>query len=407
MKDMIVRFSALALLATGFTACDKNDNPDENNGVQFRPQMSYNNLTATSNYLEIFKDAQGNQTVDFSGQTLRQDMMAELDSVMRIPAGAHAAKGVPAGAVSATLLKNMYAHTASPFRQAALNAAADKQLKAKTAGSFSAVAADAERARFDGWLEKVATASQSFDKVAADGQAGMAVTNNGSKYLVDEKGIEYGQLVQKGLIGALLMDQMLNVYLGTEKLSLDNTKLVDGKFYTAREHSWDEAYGYLTKNAVYPTPNPADPARFLERYLGTYVRPIGNAADLYVALLKGRAAVVNNDNATRDAQVALIRQHVEKALATFAISYLNRTKEALASDPAVAMHNFGEGAGFVYALRFGPSGKISVAKSDEQLNKLIGGTKGFYSLTPAIIDEVRNEIATLYNIDPTTKASHS
>lgn len=404
MKRNINYFGVLALVAIGFTACKKEN--DTVGVASLRPKMDYATFSATSNYFEVFKDKEGNQTVDFSGQTTRQDMMAEMDSVMRIATGAHTSKGVPAAAVSATLLKNMYANTGNPFRTAALNAAIDKQLKGKTAGSFSAVDADSERARFEGWLDKVAAASASYNKIAADGQAGIATTASGSKYLVDEKGIEYGQLVQKGLIGAVLMDQMVNIYLGTEKLGLDNTKLVDGKKYTAQEHSWDEAYGYLTKNGVFPTPNPTDATKYLERYLGNYVRPVGDPAQLFLAFLKGRAAVVNNDNSTRDQQVTLIRQHVEKAIATFAVSYLNKTKSSLASEIASAMHAFGEGAGFVYSLRFANSKKITTAKSDALLNKLIGGAKGFYSLTPAIIDEVRNEIATVYGIDPATIVNH-
>jgi hypothetical protein len=394
----------LGIIAVSFTACEKDDAPETSSS--FRPKMEYTTLSATSNYFETFKDANGATTVDFSGQTTRQDMLAEIDSVMRIATGSHASKGVPAAAVSASLLKNMYANSGSPFRTASLNAATDKQLKGKTAASLSAVEVENERKRFESWFEKVAAASTSFDKTASDGQAGIATANNGtSKYLVDEKGIEYAQLIQKGMIGAVLMDQIVNVYLGSEKQSLDNSKPVEGKNYTAREHSWDEAYGYLTKNAVYPTKDAAN--KWQERYLGNYVRPVGDPAQLFLAYLKGRAAIVNDDNTTREAQVALIRQHIEKALGTFAVSYLNNTKKELANNnPAAAMHAFGEGAGFVYALRFANNAKINAAKSETLLNKLIGGPKGFYSLTSATIDEVRNEIAAAFSIDPTTVASH-
>jgi hypothetical protein len=397
--------AGICLITTTFASCDK----DETTSVtvpQFRTKIEYSTLNASSNYLEVFKDKNGEQTVDFTGQTLRQDMMAEMDSVMRIATGAHASKGVPAAAISADVLKNMYANSGSPFRTAELNQATDKQLKGKTAASFTAVDADNERSRFEEWIDKVAAASASFDAEATDGQAGVAISNSGSKYLVDENGIEYGQLIQKGLIGAVLMDQMVNNYLGTEKLSLDNSKLEEGKNYTAREHSWDEAYGYLTKNGVYPMQNPSDPTKFLERYLGNYVRPVGDPSHLFVAFLKGRAAVVNNDDATRDAQVALIREHVEEAIATFAISYLNKTKGSLASDMASAMHAFGEGTGFVYSLRYANSKKISSEKSNELLDKLIGGERGFYSLTPTVIDEVIDEIASAYSIDPGMIVSH-
>lgn len=404
MNRFTQHFVLLSFVSISFAACQKNDITVPDN--QLRTKINYTTLTPTTNYFTTFVDAEGNSTVSFSGQTTRQDMLAELDSVMRIATGAYASKGVPANAVSANVLKNMYANVSSPFRQTNLNVATDKQLKGKTAGSFTAVEADAERTRIENWLNKLATASSAYNKTAADGQAGIAVTTSGSRYLLDEKGIEYGQLVQKGIIGAVLMDQMLNVYLGADKLALDNSKPVEGNNYTAQEHSWDEAYGYLTKNPIYPTPNPADATRYLERYLGNYVRPVGDPQQLYLALLKGRAAVVNNDVSMRNQQVTAIQQHVEKAIATFAISYLNRTKSLLASDVASAQHAFSEGAGFVYALRFGPGKKISIAKSDMLFNKLVGGVKGFYSLTPAIIDEVRNEVAAVYTIDPATVVSH-
>lgn len=405
MNLRIGTLSALAMLAIGFTACEKDSVPSDTT-PQLRPEIAYTSLTATTNYLEIFKDEAGVQTVDFTGQTYRQDMMAEMDSVMRIATGAHATKGIPASAVNAGLLKNMYANTGSPFRTAELNAATDKQLRGKTAASLSAVAADEERSRFDAWLEKVAAASAGYDKIAANGQAGIAVTGSGSRYLVDEKGIEWAQLVQKGLIGAVLMDQMVNIYLSTDKLVLDNTILAEGKNYTPREHSWDEAYGYLTKNGIYPMPDPSTSGRYLERYLGNYVRPVGDPAQLFLAFLKGRAAIVNNDEPVMNTQVATIRQHVENAIATFAVSYLNKTKSSLASDMAAAMHAFGEGAGFVYAIRYGNSKKISAAQSEVLLQKLIGGENGFYSLTPATIDEVRDAVAAAYGINPETVVSH-
>src|SRR5690606_29726463 len=115
----------------------------------------------------------------------------------------------------------------------------------------------------------------------------------GGKYLVDEKGFEYGQFIQKGLIGAMMLDQISNVYLGTEKQSGDNSTIVDGKNYTALEHYWDEAYGYLTQNETFP--KKAADGKSMESYLGGYVRQVtgeyGNPEGVYMAFLKGRAAI--------------------------------------------------------------------------------------------------------------------
>ena len=69
---------------------------------------------------------------------------------------------------------------------------------------------------------------------AAPGEAGFV----GSRY-VSAKGLEYNQAFNKGLIGALIVDQVLNNYLGNNRISnesyiADNTTetLESGKNYT-------------------------------------------------------------------------------------------------------------------------------------------------------------------------------
>ncbi len=232
---------------------------------------------------------------------------------------------------------------------------------------------------------------------AEQGKAGILGTNR----LVDEKGFEYSQFVQKGLIGAMMLDQIANIYLGADKQSADNTTPAEGKNYTAMEHHWDEAYGYLTSNDTYPV-------KGSESFLGEYARQgvsvSGGAENLYLAFLKGRAAIVNNDLTTRDEQVTYIRAELEKAIAAVAISYLNKTNSA--TDDASRFHALSEGAGFIYSLRFAHNAKINRAKSEELLNLLTGKTNGFWDLTAADINNVRDQIATAFNIDKTTVVNH-
>lgn len=230
------------------------------------------------------------------------------------------------------------------------------------------------------------------------------------KYLVNEKGFEYGQFVQKGLIGAMMLDQISNIYLGTEKQAADNNTVVSGKNYTALEHHWDEAYGYLTANEMYPKKDPADATKWLETYLGSYVRQVStsvggeNAADIYMALLKGRAAIVNKDLTTRDAQIAYVRTSLEKAIAIIAVSYLNKTKTA--TTDGAKFHSLSEGYGFIYSLRFAYNAKIGKAKSDELLGTLSNKANGFWSLTNADIDNVRDQVATAFGINKDVVVNH-
>ena len=123
----LFRVSILGLVAASFAACNKNDAPAQNtSGI--RPRVEYNTLTKNTSYFETFKDATGNTTVNFSGQTTRQDMLAEMNTLMSN------AKTTP---VDSAKLSAMFANTGSPFAAAELNAATDKTLKSKTAGSFS------------------------------------------------------------------------------------------------------------------------------------------------------------------------------------------------------------------------------------------------------------------------------
>src|SRR5690606_30015275 len=86
--------------------------------------------------------------------------------------------------------------------------------------------------------------------------------------------------------------------------------------------------------------------------LGSYIWEYNKAnyAAIYPAFLKGRAAIVNNDRAEYQALATVIRTEMEKAIAGAAVGYLNKWK--IETDPARAAHAIGEGAGFIYSLRF-------------------------------------------------------
>ena len=62
-----------------------------------------------------------------------------------------------------------------------------------------------------------------------------------------ETGYDWGQLISKYTMGAMMYNQAVDNYLD-EKLSADNKPnnkpYKDGAAYTGKEHSWDEAFGY-------------------------------------------------------------------------------------------------------------------------------------------------------------------
>lgn len=388
-KQILLTAGALALL---FTACKKSDTKTDESNLK----VKYSTLTATTHYFNTFKDDAGTTTVNFDGQTTRIKMLSELDAYMK--------KGTTM-TLDLAKMENMFRNTNAPFTNAALNAATDKTIISKTAQSFSTANAELERQRFLSYFAKLKTASETYSQVATSGTPGLL----DNKYLVDAKGIEYNQLVQKGLIGALLLDQISNIYLGTEKMAADNEALVSGKNYTALAHNWDEAYGYLTANEYYPKQDPADATKWLEVFLGSYARQVGPSVGgdptaLYMSLLKGRAAIVNKDMPTRNAQIDAIRTSLEKSIATIAISYLNKTKTAT-SDGA-KMHALAEGTGFLYALRFAYNAKVNAAKSQELIDALMSKPNGFWDLTNADIDAVRDQIANLTGVDKSVVVNH-
>ncbi len=391
MKKII---GSALLLAIGLTACKKDETTvtPTNNSLA----IPYTTLSTSSNYLETFKGSDGKTSVNFSGQATRIAMLKELDTYI---------KSGTSATINVSKMKDMFENKNNAFTDAALNSATTKIIASKTAASFTATEADKERQKFYNYFVELERISKLNGQTAAQGQAGIL----GSNRLVDEKGFEYAQFVQKGLIGAMMLDQICNVYLGTDKQSADNETIVTNKNYTALEHHWDEAYGYLTNNAMYPMKDPNDATKYLESFLGGYVRQVGTSVGgdpeaIYLAFLKGRAAIVNKDMATRDEQIAYIRTALEKAVATVAVSYLNKTKSA--TDDASKFHALSEGYGFIYSLRFAYNAKFNATKSDALLQMLDSKANGFWSLTNADIDNVRDQIATAFGIEKTTVVSH-
>lgn len=385
---------AASALAIFLTSCSKDDDVTPSANLK----VPYTGLTTTTNYFETFKDASGKTTVNFDGQATRIAMLKELDGYIKT--------GTTTQLVAMNM-KNMFKNENTPFASGALNLATDKTIISKTAQSFAVTEADAERQRFMGYFDALTAVSAHNTATASVGVAGI-ILNGTSKYLVNEKGFEYAQFVQKGLMGAMMMDQICNIYLGTEKMAADNSQIVDGKNYTALEHSWDEAYGYLTANEVFPKKDPADATKWLESFLGGYIRQVGYnegvPQNIFLAFLTGRAAIVNKDLAKRDEQIAFIRTNMEKSLATVAISYLNKTKTA-ANDGA-KFHALSEGIGFIYALRFANNAKVNRAKSEELLTILLGKPNGFWDLTNADLDNVREQLSTLTGVSKDALVDH-
>ncbi|HIE74267.1 MAG TPA: DUF4856 domain-containing protein [Flavobacteriales bacterium] len=155
----------------------------------------------------------------YSGQVERLDMLGELETYMKT---ANTSGTVIEGAT----MKAMFSNDGHAWTATDLNSST-KQLKNKT---FELV-----QTQFESYMDSLAAISSSTT-AGSNGVAGVVSSSDGAKnYLFNANGVEYTQLIVKGIMGACFYYQASSVYSGTDKMNVDNTTLVDGKEYTNME----------------------------------------------------------------------------------------------------------------------------------------------------------------------------
>ncbi|MFT4802296.1 MAG: hypothetical protein ACI93N_002074, partial [Flavobacteriaceae bacterium] len=248
----------------------------------------------------------GENAVSYSGQTTRIEMASQTASAIKDPSKTQAE------------LDAMFSHIegANDFEDLPgleLNSSS-KNVRSKTAASvdyFSSntTVSNALKADFDGYIEdQTQEVFPNWDNVASVGNSGQLQENGGgSTRYINGKGLEYNQAFAKGLIGALITDQILNNYLSPSVLDAgdnisnnDNDILDEGKDYTTMEHKWDEAFGYLYGAEEDPQNN--IPVLGVDDFLNKYLDKVAGdpsfentASDIYNAFKLGRAAIVGKN----------------------------------------------------------------------------------------------------------------
>jgi len=398
MKKTIILFG-LSIISLAVTSCS-DDNDDSIAGFNYETPSTYT------------FDRNATSTVDYSGQTIRLQMLDEMGDYIKT-----AAKN---GTVAdEDVLSEMYENTNSHFSTNALNTSGN-QLKDKTAaskdyfsllhGGGSTAEQNSVRTFFEDQFTNAQSASQGND--ASAGVAG-AYLDGSSTRLFAANGLEPQQILLKGLMGATLLDQICNNYLSINKLDAatnrennTNKVLEANKNYTTMEHNWDEAYGYIYgSDDLTATPN-------VFKYWSSYINQV-NAdsdfntlkADIDLAFRKGRAAIVANDYVTRDAQIAIIKTKLALVPAVRSVFYLQEGKAKLSVDKgAKAFHALSEAYGFIMSLRYtnkpGTNNPyFSKAEVDAMLASLTSGTNGLWdidTLSPKL-DVISEQIATRFN----------
>ena len=343
----------------------------------------------------------GISTVSHGGQTARLLMGAQLYSALKDPSKTEAE------------LLAMF-NDGTGFGSVDFNGetidldASGKKLGNKTAayGSatvkplYDAMIAEAANVVFPAWNN---------GDLASAGVAGYHQGAGGREVYVNAKGLEIVQGFTKGLIGGLCVDQIVNGYLSESKLNSganDASALSAGE-YTDMEHYWDEGFGYLYGlEADREMPSYSGNGSVL---LNKYAGKVNTSGDVdmtavYDAFKLGRAAIVNMDYVTRDAQAAIIKEHVSKILGVKASDYLRDGATELGNsspDMADFFHAVSEGYGFVLSLQFALDGTGNYILSNSQVNTMIDALNagnGLWDVDAATLTQMADDIDAAFGL---------
>ncbi len=355
-------FAKLSLLATATLFSCSSDDDSVDTGGQGGVEL----IRAEGNsslFVYSFENEEGVSTVNFAGQTTRllqgEELLSELRSV---------------GDANIDVLNLMYGGSegqSAGFENEALNGTT-RLLRSKTAASisyFGENTAESSEIRtvFDGYITEeynnFLSVFSSPEEALADfpagpGQAG-AILDEGSIRLVNEGGLEVNQAFNKGLIGAIMGDQIMNHYLflaQDEQGRIDNANgvLDEDNPYTAIAHYWDEAYGYAFGN---PGTDEAEADSFLYKYIDRVNEDADFSTikdDIQIAFITGRQAIVDVDYDEVDAQIEILQELISEVIAIRAVFYLQTGQDQLRNEDETgnAFHDLSEGFGFITSLRY-------------------------------------------------------
>lgn len=374
LKTISPLYSVIIALLLFSTACGVSNSDDDNT------------IEAPETY-EFSRN--GESTVSHSGQTDRLRMVEEMKSYI--------SKANQGELLSEQDLLDMFQNT-NANGGGNFSFTSDRNLKSKTFGP------DLDASLFEGFFAQAELASQNGNKGvrAAEGTAGLIKREEkGSDILVDKKGREFTQLIEKGLMGAVFYNQIFNVYLTDEKIgpNVENEVLQKGKNYTDKEHHFDEAFGYFNPPVDFTSPWPEsreDEIRFWSKYSNA-VDKLGTNKRIMDAFIQGRTAIVNKDQTTLNEQVDILYEQLELVAAATAVHYINGTLANLNNgNQGEAFHTLSEGWAFVNALKYNPRRKISLDQINQIQNSDFGQNGNFWKVTAAGLNNAKSTLVDVY-----------
>lgn len=235
---------------------------------------------------------------------------------------------------------------------------------------------------------------------------------------VSATGLDYQQLIQKFLLGAIAFSQGADDYLDDSDagkgLLASNATADDGAPYSALEHAWDEGFGYFGAAQDYAayTDDEIASSGGREDWQGAHdsdgdgaidlisevnwgasvnaakrdrgaVEPTDFTGQAFAAFRAGRALIASVDGELDAAQMEALKGHRdaavdawEKAIAATAVHYINDVLQDMAAtgeDYSFLDHakHWSELKGFALSLQFNPRSPVSDADF-AMLHDLIG-----------------------------------
>jgi hypothetical protein len=367
------------------TACFESPN-DSKGETQVTPPTTY-----------VFLGANGQSSVDYSGQTVRNLLITDIQSASRVPADT----GFALPSFAATEILKYFTHIDSDSLNIRSNVAGGKtrlHTKYVQIAANKSLHDKASTAVVIGYGVPASTLVAQWAALISTNASDIAKRKKPAVYL-DSNGVDLSQMISKVLAGAVAYHQGTAVYLQNVTTKRNDT-VVAGKNYTEMEHNWDEAFGYFgaainyssysdytldTAALSYRDDNNDGKIDFRSEYnfsmMGRYTarRDRGLtgqdwSGDAFKAFLKGRALIsAKGTKAEIEAQRAIIVDVWDKTFASNVISYIKGTKEILTADtgvtaPSNLAGNWSELKAFAVCLQFNPYKKIS----DADLLKLHG-----------------------------------
>ena len=383
MKNYILIFVLIPFLTWSQCQDENACNFNENESCEFFSCLECDYLLTVPETYEFFRN--GESTVYYNGQTCRLQMAVDIYSALN--SESYTAEQV---------LEMFNEGTGFPIEYDC----------GKNIGSRTAQTSEFPeyiKLQFDQMIEEYfSEVVPNFNNPASVGVSGFITEGcSGNLYMVNGKGLEIDQVFIKGLMGAMVIDQINNKYLNRvlNNESSNDTNDLNPLGYTDMEHDLDEAfgnlYGYNDSHVGGSENNANSPAEGHGQLVNKYLYKMNNADNgvgiagaIYHAFVSARHAIVTNNYVERDFQINVIKTLLNKVIVYRALHYLISSAETLEDGGCPVydtFHDLSQAYGFILALQF--TDYFDTSQVENILNQMIDGN-GLWDITAAEINDI-------------------